>query len=33
MNNIVFEILKNKVGQFQYFTDNQITKIVEESKL
>jgi len=33
MNQIVFEFLKNKVSLFQYFTDNQIKKIIEESKL
>ena len=33
MNTIIFEFLKSTVSLFQYFTDNQIIKIVEESKL
>ena len=33
MNTIIFEFLKSKVSLFQYFTDNQIIKIIEESRL
>ncbi|HSO86592.1 MAG TPA: acetate/propionate family kinase [Draconibacterium sp.] len=33
MNNIIFEFLKTKVSLFQYFSDNQISKIIEESRL
>ena len=33
MNTIIFEFLKNKVSLFQYFTDNQIIKIIDESRL
>jgi acetate kinase len=33
MNNIIFEFLKTKVSLFQYFSDNQISKIIDESRL
>ena len=33
METRIFEFLKRSVGLFQYFTDSQITKIIEESKL
>ena len=33
MNNIIFEFLKTKVSLFQYFSDNPISKIIDESRL
>lgn len=33
MEGIIFDFLKSRVTLFQYFTDNQIRTIIEESKL
>ena len=33
MNSLIFDFLKSRVSLFQYFTDNQIRTIIEESKL
>ena len=33
MNDIIFEFLKTKVSLFKYFSDNQISKIIDESRL